>query len=178
MYKREKKRRIRERERKKETYEREDLTSGVHFVEHMLCCVLTCHSSTRHQPKVFSNFLTSPERRFFGGGGFKYQNERQPVISLWVSMTVVVGSRYHRSTSGRRGRQGRRERSGPPCRYLAGDWSSISFFINGPSSASLSLIFRRFKPTVHILWQLNVKKCTSSIQCWDSNSRPLGHQFS
>ena len=81
-YKREKKRRIRERERKKETYEREDLTSGVHFVEHMLCCVLTCHSSTRHQPKVFSNFLTSPERRFFGGGGFKYQNERQPVISL------------------------------------------------------------------------------------------------
>ena len=33
-----------------------------------------------------------------------------------------------------------------------------------------------FKQTVHSLKQLNVKKCTYSIPCWDLNSQPLEHE--
>ena len=32
------------------------------------------------------------------------------------------------------------------------------------------------KHTVQFLQQINVKKCPSSIQCWDSNPQPLEHE--
>ena len=35
-----------------------------------------------------------------------------------------------------------------------------------------SIYFRLFIETIQILQQINVKKCPSSIQCWDSNSQP------
>ena len=33
--------------------------------------------------------------------------------------------------------------------------------------------FRLFKQTIQFLQQINVKKCPSSVQSWDSNPRPL-----
>ena len=38
-------------------------------------------------------------------------------------------------------------------------------------------LFLSFQTTLQILQQINVKKCPSSIRCWDSNSRPLEHEF-
>ena len=38
-------------------------------------------------------------------------------------------------------------------------------------------LFKQTKQTVQLL-QINVKKCPSSIQCWDSNPRPLKHKSS
>ena len=37
-------------------------------------------------------------------------------------------------------------------------------------------LFLSFQTTLQILQQINVKKCPSSIRCWDSNSRPLEHE--
>ena len=36
--------------------------------------------------------------------------------------------------------------------------------------------FWLFKQTIQLLQQINVKKCPSSIRCWDSNSPPLEHK--
>ena len=49
---------------------------------------------------------------------------------------------------------------------------------NGPSPGSFSFIFRRFKHTIVkiVLQQINVKKCPSSIRCWDLNPQPLEHE--
>ena len=38
------------------------------------------------------------------------------------------------------------------------------------------IYFRLSKCTSQILQQINVKKCPSSIRCWDSNPRPLKHE--
>ena len=43
---------------------------------------------------------------------------------------------------------------------------------NGPNPASFSLIFGLFKQTLQFLQQIYVKKCPSSIWCWDSNPWP------
>ena len=40
----------------------------------------------------------------------------------------------------------------------------------------LYVYFRLFKQTLQFLQQINVKKCPSSIQFWDSNSRPWIHE--
>ena len=37
-------------------------------------------------------------------------------------------------------------------------------------------LFSSFATTVQFLQQINVKKCSSSIQCWDSNPLPLEHE--
>ena len=37
-------------------------------------------------------------------------------------------------------------------------------------------LFSSFQTNITILQQINVKKCPSSIQCWDSNPRPLEHE--
>ena len=50
------------------------------------------------------------------------------------------------------------------------------FFKNGPSPASFSFIFGLLKQTLRFLQQINVKKCPSSIQCWDLNQQPLKHE--
>ena len=43
----------------------------------------------------------------------------------------------------------------------------------------LLFILRSFSNTNHnFLLLINVKKCPSSIQCWDSNPRPLEHESS
>ena len=49
---------------------------------------------------------------------------------------------------------------------------------NGPSPGSFSFIFRRFKHTIVkiVLQQINVKKCPSSIRCWDLNPQPSEHE--
>ena len=36
--------------------------------------------------------------------------------------------------------------------------------------------FRLFKQTLQFSQQINVKKCSSSIQCWDSNSQPSDYE--
>ena len=36
--------------------------------------------------------------------------------------------------------------------------------------------YRVAPPKVFLKQQLNVKKCPSSIRCWDLNSRPLEHE--
>ena len=41
----------------------------------------------------------------------------------------------------------------------------------------LFVYFRLFQHTLQILQQIYVKKCPSSIRCWDSNRRPLGHDI-
>ena len=51
----------------------------------------------------------------------------------------------------------------------------ICWYKNVPTPASFHL-FSSFQTTLQILQQLNVKKCPSSIRCWDSNSRPLEHE--
>ena len=33
-----------------------------------------------------------------------------------------------------------------------------------------------FKKTIQFFQQINLKKCLSSIQCWDSNPQPLEHE--
>ena len=38
------------------------------------------------------------------------------------------------------------------------------------------IYFRLSKHTIQFLQQINVKKCPSSIWCWDSNSWPLEHE--
>ena len=54
-------------------------------------------------------------------------------------------------------------------------WSYL-FLKNGPSPASFQFIFGLFQTNINtILHQINVKKCPSSIQCWDSNPRPSEH---
>ena len=40
----------------------------------------------------------------------------------------------------------------------------------------LFVYFRLFKQTIQFLQQINVKKCPSSIWCWDSNPRPSEHE--
>ena len=42
----------------------------------------------------------------------------------------------------------------------------------------LSVYFRLFKQALQFLQQINVKKCQSSIGCWDSNPQPLEHDSS
>ena len=39
-----------------------------------------------------------------------------------------------------------------------------------------SIIFSLFKQTIQILQQINVKKCSSSIRCHDSNSQPSDYE--
>ena len=43
-------------------------------------------------------------------------------------------------------------------------------------SRPLFHLFLSFQTHIIILQQINVKKCTSSIQCQDSNSQPLEHK--
>jgi len=51
------------------------------------------------------------------------------------------------------------------------------FLKNGPSPVSFSFIFGLFQTNINkILQQINVKKCPSGIQHWDSNPRPLEHE--
>ena len=38
------------------------------------------------------------------------------------------------------------------------------------------IYFCLFKHTLQFLQQINVIKCPSSIQCWDSNPQPLEHE--
>ena len=40
------------------------------------------------------------------------------------------------------------------------------------------IIFCLFEQIIQILQQINMNKCPSSIQCWDSNSQPLKHKSS
>ena len=40
----------------------------------------------------------------------------------------------------------------------------------------LFVYFCLFKQTLQFFQQVNVKKCPSSICCWDSNPRPLEHE--
>ena len=49
-------------------------------------------------------------------------------------------------------------------------------FLNGPTPASFSFIF--VLPNTHYIFynKQDVKKCPSSIQCRDLNSRPLEHE--
>ena len=70
--------------------------------------------------------------------------------------------------------------------------SKLSFYIfysNLAQSLSLSLYFfkmghprplfvcfRLFKQTLQFIQQISVKKCSSSIQCWDLNTRPYEHE--
>ena len=53
--------------------------------------------------------------------------------------------------------------------------SSIYFF-KWANSSHFLIYFHLFKHKLQFLQQLNVKKCPSSIQCRDSNSRPLEHE--
>ena len=54
-----------------------------------------------------------------------------------------------------------------------------SFFKNGPTPASFLFIFGLFKQkSLQFLQQINVKKCPSSIWCWDWNPRPFEHESS
>ena len=51
--------------------------------------------------------------------------------------------------------------------------STLFFVKNGPSSASFSFYFQSFQTfqtNNTFLQQINVKKCPTSIRCWDSNS--------
>ena len=48
------------------------------------------------------------------------------------------------------------------------------FFIG--HSRSLFVYFRPFKQTLLFLQQIYVKKCPSSIWCWDSNPQPSEHE--
>ena len=52
------------------------------------------------------------------------------------------------------------------------------FLKNGSSSASFLFIFSLFEQTIEMLQQINVKKCPSSIRCWDLISQPLEYQSS
>ena len=54
----------------------------------------------------------------------------------------------------------------------------IVFLKNRPTSASFSFIFGPFKQTLQFLQQINSNKCSSSIQCRDSNPRPFNHELS
>ena len=38
------------------------------------------------------------------------------------------------------------------------------------------IYFCVFKHTLQFFQQINVKKCPSSLRCWDSNSQPLEHE--
>ena len=49
------------------------------------------------------------------------------------------------------------------------------FFLLRANPASF-IYFRLFKHTPQFLRQINVKKCPSSIWCWDLNSRPLEYE--
>ena len=57
-----------------------------------------------------------------------------------------------------------------------GSWSTF-FKKNGPTPASFLFIFGLFKQAIHYLQQI-VKKCPSSIQCWDPNPQPFEHELS
>ena len=47
--------------------------------------------------------------------------------------------------------------------------------LNGPPRP-LFICFSLFKQTLQFLQQINVKKCLSSIQCWDLNPPPSEHE--
>ena len=53
----------------------------------------------------------------------------------------------------------------------------VKKFFNEPSPASFCFL-RLFKQALQFLQQINVKKCQSSIGCWDSNPQPLEHDSS
>ena len=60
-------------------------------------------------------------------------------------------------------------------------WKGLDTFIlilNGPAPASLSFIFGLFNQAIQFLQQINVKKCPSSIRCWDSNTQPFKQESS
>ena len=51
--------------------------------------------------------------------------------------------------------------------------STTIYFLNGPNPASLSFIFGLFKQTsLQFIQQIYMKKCPSSIHCWESNPQP------
>ena len=53
----------------------------------------------------------------------------------------------------------------------------VPLFLNGPTPATFLFIFGLFKQTsLQFLQQIYVKKCPSSIQCWDLNPQPSGHE--
>ena len=49
-------------------------------------------------------------------------------------------------------------------------------FLKMGNPRPLFVYFRLFKQTLHFLQQIYVKKCPSSIQYWDSNTRPSRHE--
>ena len=55
---------------------------------------------------------------------------------------------------------------------------NLSMMMQGPDEVwptielSYSVYIRLFKHTLQFLQQLNVEKCPSSLQCWNSNPRP------
>ena len=61
-------------------------------------------------------------------------------------------------------------RSLRPLRYYS---ATSKFLKNEPFPVSFFVFSAFNKQTLQYLQQYNVKKCTSSIQCWDSNSPPL-----
>ena len=57
------------------------------------------------------------------------------------------------------------------------DFFSLKVLLkNGPTPASFSFIFGLSNKHYKFLQQIYVKKCPSSIWCWDSNPRPSGHE--
>ena len=55
-------------------------------------------------------------------------------------------------------------------------WQKL--FLNIPFPASFSFIFGLFQTNNAIFTINKCEKCPSSIQCWDSNPRPLEHESS
>ena len=51
-----------------------------------------------------------------------------------------------------------------------------SFVFEWTIQASFRVYFRLFKQTLQFLQQIYVKKYPSSIQCWDLNPQPSGHE--
>ena len=55
--------------------------------------------------------------------------------------------------------------------------SKFKFFKKQMGHPGLFFVyFRLFKQTLQFLQQICVKKCPSSIWCWDSNPQPSGHE--
>ena len=55
--------------------------------------------------------------------------------------------------------------------------ANLILFKNGPPQPLLSFIFGLFKQTsLQFLQQIYMKKCQSSIRCWDSNPQPSMHE--
>ena len=52
----------------------------------------------------------------------------------------------------------------------------ITNFLKMVQPWPLFIYFRLSKHTLQFLQQIHVKKCPSSIWCWDSNSQPLEHE--